>query len=107
MMKTEASSQATTPERILANVARTLPSERVTQLVDFARFLEAQSLVEELASAESIAEIETENARWDALLATEEAQDMLDKLADEALKEHLAGQTHPMRFTDDGHIAPG
>lgn len=65
MMKTQTSNQAATPEQILANVVRTLPSGRVAQLVDFARFLEAQALVEGLASAESIAEIEAENANWD------------------------------------------
>jgi len=63
--------------------------------------------VEELASAESTAEIEAEIAEWDALLATEKAQDVLDILADEALEEHQAGRTRPMCFTDEGRIAPG
>jgi hypothetical protein len=100
MMKAKASSQMIDHEGTLVEIVRTLPLERIAQLVDFARFLEAQTLVEELAGAESMAEIEAENAKWDALLATEEAQDMLDKLADEALKEHQAGQSRPMRFTE-------
>ena len=56
---------------------------------------------------ESIDEIEADNARWDALLATEESQALLERLADEALAEFSAGQTRPMAFTDDGRLAPG
>jgi len=97
-MRTQVSGQMK-HEQTLINIARMLPSERVAQLVDFARFLEAQTLVEELAAAESTAEIETDIAKWDALLASEEAQELLYKLADEALEEHKAGQTRPMRFT--------
>jgi len=88
------------------NIIRTLPPERIAQLIDFARFLEAQTLVEELAAAESPAEIEAEIAKWNALLASEEAQDLLDKLAGEALEEHKVGQTRTMRFTCEGRIAP-
>jgi len=105
-MKRQVSSQMKY-EQALVNIVRTLPPERVAQLIDFARFLEAQTLVEELTAAESMAEIEADIAKWDALLASEEAQELLDKLADEALKEHKAGQTRPMRFTCEGRIAPG
>jgi len=106
-MEAQVGSQPAAAEQILVELARTLPPERVAQLVDFARFLEGQALMEELASAESPAGIDAENAKWDALLATEEAQDMLDRLADEALEEHEAGQTRPMRFADEGRIVPG
>ncbi len=94
-------------ERILINTVRHLPPNRVEQLVDFARFLEAQILTEELRQEESVAEIEADNARWDTLLATDEAQDLLEKLADEALAEHRAGKTKPMTFNDQGRIVPG
>ncbi len=56
---------------------------------------------------ESIDEIEADNARWDALLATEESQALLEQLADEALAEYRAGKTKPMAFTDDGRLVPG
>jgi hypothetical protein len=56
---------------------------------------------------EDVAEVEADNARWDALLATDEAQDLLGKLADEALAEHRAGKTKPMAFSDEGRIVPG
>lgn len=56
---------------------------------------------------ESIDEIEADNVRWDALLATEESQALLEQLADEALAEYRAGKTKPMAFTDDGRLVPG
>jgi hypothetical protein len=94
-------------ERILINIMRVLPPNRVEQLVDFARFLEAQILSEALIQEEDIAEIEADNARWDALLETDEAQALLENLADEALAEHRAGKTKPMAFSDEGRIVPG
>jgi hypothetical protein len=94
-------------ERTLIKIARTLPRSRVEQLVDFARFLEAQILSEELLQEESVAEVEADNAQWDALLATDEAQALLEKLADEALTEHRVGKTRPMVFDDEGRIVPG
>ena len=55
----------------------------------------------------SKAEISAENTRWDALLATDESQRLLEKMADEALAEIQAGHARPMVFTEDGEIAPG
>ena len=93
-------------ERTLLRIARVLPSDRVGQLVDFARFLEAQLLGDELIQGVDLAEIASENAEWDALMATDEAQTLLDTLADEALAEHRAGKTRSMAF-DQGRIVPG
>ena len=83
-------------ERILIKIARVLPSNRVAQLVDFARYLEAQILSEALIQEEDIAEIEADNARWDALLATDQSQALLEKMAGEALAEYRAGKTKSM-----------
>lgn len=94
-------------ERILIDTVRALPPERVEQLVDFARFLEAQILAEELVQEENAAAIEADNARWDTLLATDEAQTLLENLANEALAEYRAGKTKPMTFDEEGRIAPG
>jgi hypothetical protein len=94
-------------ERTLIKIARVLPPNRVEQLVDFARFLEAQIMSEELMQEEDMAEIEADNARWDTLLATDEAQALLEKLTDEALAEHRACKTKPMAFNDEGRIVPG
>ncbi|MDA0242595.1 MAG: hypothetical protein OT477_04205 [Chloroflexi bacterium] len=56
-----------------------------------------------LAQKEHPAEIEADNARWDALLETEAGQSLLDKLADEALAEHYAGKTKPMLINQLGY----
>ena len=48
-----------------------------------------------------------DDARWDALLATEASQRLLEKLADEAPAEIEAGKAQPMVFAEDGEIAPG
>ena len=107
-MSEQINSQTTILEQALINITRALPSKRIAQLLDFARFLEAQSLAEQLAQEEiNETEIAAENERWDALLATPESQDLLDKLAEEALAEQQSGQTKEMRFTDEGRITPG
>ncbi len=106
-MSVLAGTQLNQQAQTLLNIVRILPPKRVEQLVDFAHFLEAQSLAERLGLQEDPAAVEADNAQWDALLATEEAQMLLDKLADEALVEHQAGKTKPMAFTREGRIAPG
>lgn len=94
-------------EQTLLHIVRSLPSNRVDQLVDFARFLETQVPAENVLPEEYPDEINTDNARWDALLATDEAQNLLEKLANEALAEYREGKTRPMAFTADGQIIPG
>ena len=42
---------------------------------------------------------QTDDARWEALLATDESQSLLEKMADEALAEVQAGRVRPMIFT--------
>jgi len=74
-------------EQVLISAVRSLCASRVAQLVDFARFPEAQALDEEIAGEVNAAEVEKDEARWDKLLATDEAQAVLEKLADEALAE--------------------
>ena len=98
-------------EQRLLEIVRKLPSERISQVIDFAQFLESQGtktydedLLDEGESEEGIA---VENARWDALLATDESQRLLEEMADEALADIQAGHVRPMVFTEDGEIAPG
>ncbi|MCO5191550.1 MAG: hypothetical protein M9928_22675 [Anaerolineae bacterium] len=93
-------------ENILINAMRMLPPNRVELLVEFARFLEAQSLNETLLQDETEAAIEADNAQWDALLATDSAQNMLKQLIAEASAEYSAGKTRPISF-DDERITPG
>ncbi len=92
-------------ERTLIKIARVLPSHRVEQLLDFARFLEAQILSENLISEAGSMEIASDNEQWEALMATDEAQTLLNQMANEALSEHRAGKTKNMGF-NHGRIVP-
>ena len=47
-----------------------------------------------------------DNEQWEALMATDEAQTLLNKMANEALSEHQAGKTKTMGF-NHGRIVPG
>ena len=106
-MNGQANSQTAVYEQTLLDIVRVLPAKRVMQLVDFARFLEAQLLIDELALEEvDSEEIEAENARWDSLLATDESQTLLEKLAGDALQAYKSGETKAIRFTTEGRIAP-
>jgi hypothetical protein len=101
----------TASEQKLVEIVRRLPPERVAQVIDFARFLESQtdqtSDQDQLDEGESQELMAEGDARWDALLATDESQRLLEKLADEALADIQAGRARPMVFTEDGEIAPG
>jgi len=97
-------------ERKLVEIVRRLPPERVSQVIDFAQFLELQitkTYDDYLLEDGESEEVAIENARWDALLATDESQRLLEKMADEALADIRAGCAKPMVFTEDGEIAPG
>lgn len=94
-------------EQKLIGIVRRLPPERVSELIDFAQFLAFQARVHgEESPDESEEEIVADNARWDALFATDESQRLLEKMADEALAEIEAGHAKSMAFTDDGEIVP-
>ena len=75
-------------ERTLIKIARVLPFPQMAQLVDFARFLQGQILSQQLIQGETPSDIEADNARWDTLFATPQAQTVLEQLAGEALAEH-------------------
>lgn len=46
-----------------------------------------------------LAELESEG-RWAELFARPESEDLLDRLAEEALSEHRAGQSRPLSLND-------
>ncbi len=95
----------TVEEQILLGVVRHLPPERVSEVIDFARFLQhrGQSVVEyaELGEHRSVERLAEGDARWDALLATEESQRLLEHMADEALAEIEAGLAESIVFTKE------
>ena len=110
-MEMQATLQIKEYEQKLVGIVRRLPPGRVSQVIDFAQFLEFQMTRtyddDLLDRDESEEEIAAENARWDALLARDESQRLLEKMADEALADIQAGHARPMVFTEDGEIAPG
>ena len=91
-------------ERQLITIVRSLPPEGKSQVLAFARFVASETLwTTDLDSLEEagIEDVYTEaDACWDELLASEEGQLALDKLADEALAEIRAGHAKPMIFTE-------
>jgi len=80
----------------LVGIVRRLPPERVIQLVDFARFLEAES-EEEFAASES---------SWDEVLIKPEAKRKLRDMAREALDDYRTGQATDIEIAEDGRLAP-
>lgn len=86
--------ELTAVEQELIRITRTLPSERVAQLVDFARFLAYQTTQrsngwdEEEATQEGDPRADEE--RWERLLSRPEAQELMLKMAQEALEEYHA-----------------
>lgn len=95
-----------TYEQTLINILRTLPIERMAQVLDYARYIQAQahedfSLLDENETEE---EILADEAHWDAHFAA--TQDGLSKMAEKVRAEIKAGQSRPMVFTPNGEIAP-
>ena len=82
-------------ERTLLRIVEALPPERVAQIVDFARFLQSQTLADkdELIEDETEEEILADEAKWDALFAKPEAQRLMVEMAREAMAEEEAGLT--------------
>ncbi len=108
-MKRNTATEVSTYEKQLLKIVHRLPPDRVAQVIDFARFLESRLKTDEAeqqSGEESQETIDAENARWDALLATEESQSLLEGLADQAERDIKAGKAGGIKFTEDGEIAP-
>ncbi len=95
-------------EQQLIGVVRRLPRERVVEVIDFAQFLEFKTSEDYdddlLGDAANQARIAEENARWDALLETEESQRLLEKMAAEALAEIGVGAVETMKAQRAYHV---
>ncbi len=100
-------SQTDEYEQELLRILRSLPPNRVAEVIDFAAFLKSRIADEVQDEDETVEEIRASEEKWDALFATEESQRLLGKMADEVRAEIRAGRTRPMIFTEDGEIAPG
>lgn len=93
-------------EQTLLSIIRTLPAERVNQILAYARYVQIQTLDDfALAEEESDEEIAADEAHWDEQFAA--TQEGLEKMADNVRAEILAGKSRPMLFTKDGKIIPG
>jgi hypothetical protein len=88
-------------EEILMNIVRSLPAERVMQILDYARYIQSQTcgLINEDETEE---EIRADEENWDYQFAS--TQDGLKKMADKIREEIRAGRTMPMNFTKKGKI---
>jgi hypothetical protein len=92
-----------TYERLIVNIIRSLPAERVAQLADFARFLQGQSAKPAELEADD-EDIEMDEALWDAQFASSEK--LFARMADKVRQDIAAGRTTGMRLTRDGNIEP-
>ncbi len=97
-----------TSEEAVINIMRRLPPERVSELVDFARFLEFRAT----ERYEDWVEIQSEQAasaeqRWDELFARPEAKQLMRQMAREAQADYQAGRTTEIVEAEDGRLAPG
>lgn len=100
-----------TPEQTVMRIMRKLSPERVSELVEFARFLEFRATeyywdwIE--AESEQHDEVGAAHQRWDELFAQPAAKQAMRQMAREAQEEYRAGQTTGIAETDDGRLAPG
>ena len=99
-MKREAAIRKMPEERQLIKIIRRLPVERVSEVIDFAKFLELQQTkIREQRPPFVNNELSTEgDKKWDALLASDEAQQLLETMADEASNEILADNAKPNEY---------
>jgi len=106
-MVTQTNLQSSSYEQALIRIVRVLPVERVMQILDFARYIQSQTIEDfgVLDEDEIEEEVLADEAEWNAQFAA--TQDGLNKMADKVRADIRAGHTMPMVFTEDGGIAPG
>ena len=104
--------QSSAYEQTVINIIRKLPTERILQLIDFARFLEFQIVQKSSDDWLDKEESETEEGicaseeKWDELFVNPEAKHVMRKMAHEALEDYHAGRTTDIAITEDGRLAP-
>ena len=89
--------QTSIPEQTVIRIMRELPPERVSDLLDYARFLEfrATERYQDWMETEGEQDDQARAAekRWDALFARPEARQLMRQMAQEARAEYRAGRT--------------
>jgi len=104
-MTKQAKIRSTTNEQMLINIVRTLPPERASQLIDFARFLQSLA-IKSCKPAVLEEEKSSGDEKWEQLLAKPEAQQAMIEMAHKARADHAAGRTTEIAVTEDGRLAP-
>lgn len=103
-MKTDSTLDVKTLEQSLIHTIRTLHPRRVAEVLDFARWLQTQPVVDEMTmETVTAAELEQEEKAWQAAYAAN--RDEFRALAHEALAEFDAGETLGM-VVREGKIHP-
>ncbi|MEZ4659513.1 MAG: hypothetical protein R2911_18290 [Caldilineaceae bacterium] len=92
-------------EQALIGIIHTLPAERIQQILDYARYIQTQTLEDfALLEDENPEDIAADEARWDAQFAASQSE--LTTMAARVRAEIAAGKARPMGFTKDGKIVP-
>ncbi|MBX7233007.1 MAG: hypothetical protein K1X65_01400 [Caldilineales bacterium] len=106
-METQMTLQPSSYEQTFISILRTLPAERVAQILDYARYIQSQTHAdfEFLDEEETEEEILVDEERWEARFAA--SQSGLAKMAEKVRADIRSGRTLPLTFTKDGGIAPG
>ena len=103
-MTMETAFQISAYEEILRGIVRSLPAERVAQILDYARYIQSQTY-EIINEDETEEEIRTDEEQWNSQFAA--TQDGLKKMADKVRADIRAGRTKPMVFTKEGKMVQG
>ncbi len=94
-------------EKKLLAIMRQLPPKRVEQLVDFADFLQSRTKTDDEWLEENDAERSAAaNEQWDALFASEEGQNLLDSLVEQAKVDIKAGRVYGIKIIEEGELSP-
>jgi len=94
-------------EYTVINIIRRLPPEKITELIDFAKFLESEyvrknndPVYEDKTGTE-----ETEK-KWNKLFAEPESKNIMREMAKEAREDYYGGKTTDILITEDGRLKP-
>lgn len=107
-METQMTYRSEAPEQRVVGIMRKLPPERVSELVDFARFLEFRTT----ERYEDWVETQSEQAalaeqRWNALFARPVASELMRQTARKARVDYHSGRSTEIVETQDGRLTPG
>lgn len=86
-------------EYTVINIIRRLPPDKITQLVDFAKFLESEYV------RKNEDKTETEE-KWNKLFAEPESKRLMREMAKEAREDYYGGNATDISVTEDGRLAP-